>query len=583
MGWNLTASDTNHGNPYGTNDPNRLDNSPARGQHTECTSCHGWDDSGGNYEGATKHTNDSITMNSDLSYNDADGSCGSNCHGGYTDIAMTPLSEWPNDTVAAGAVSCGSCHGDPASVGGVDRTTESATHAAHGATSGELVAENEAVCEQCHPTVDYQSGHSGALSLDPAKVSYSGGANGTCTTSSCHNQAADESNAWDSATQLECNDCHGDASGGLSSSHTKHFSKGYDCDSCHSKPGAGNTLHANDGTTLADRSVADQDEAEVTEGTWNDGTDSCSNTACHNPSGASYAATWQVTTAGCTTCHSDSDPATGDHTKHIDASTLFGIDTVSCVSCHPDNTLTSHTTGAVLFSGVSYAGATTGCGTNTCHNDGVDQSTGTPRTSPYAWDDASAIGDCTECHGNDASSMASYAHTEHLQYASPQCTECHTGATATTHIDGTVNFDAGSVTYGETATVGNGTYSTCTTSACHNQSAASVAWDTTGQLTCDSCHPDSSGNGLSASHDAHLTFGKACSDCHTVPTDTTHIDNRASIAMTDGANASAGEPTVTMTDMDFGTPTCYLFTERGLRIRLSRDRFPGLGCCDHGR
>jgi predicted CxxxxCH...CXXCH cytochrome family protein len=360
MGWNLTASDTNHGNPYGTNDPNRLDNSPARGQHTECTSCHGWDDSGGNYEGATKHTNDSITMNSDLSYNDADGSCGSNCHGGYTDITMTPLSEWPNDTVAAGAVSCGSCHGDPASVGGVDRTTESATHAAHGATSGELVAENEAVCEQCHPTVDYQSGHSGALSLDPAKVTYSGGDNGTCTTSSCHNQAADESNMWDSATQLECNDCHGDASGGLSSSHTKHFSKGYDCDSCHSKPGAGNTLHANDGTTLADRSVADQDEAEVTEGTWDDGTDACSNTACHNPSGASYAATWQVTTAGCTTCHSDSDPATGDHTKHIDASTLFGIDTVSCTSCHPDNTLTSHTTGAVLFSGVSYAGCDDG-------------------------------------------------------------------------------------------------------------------------------------------------------------------------------------------------------------------------------
>jgi hypothetical protein len=149
MGWNLTASDTNHGNPYGTNDPNRLDNSPARGQHTECTSCHGWDDSGNAYATSARHDNGSITMNSDLSYNDADGSCGSNCHGGYTDITMTPLSEWPNDTVAAGAVSCGSCHGDPASVGGVDRTTESMTHAAHGATSGELVAENEAVCEQC--------------------------------------------------------------------------------------------------------------------------------------------------------------------------------------------------------------------------------------------------------------------------------------------------------------------------------------------------------------------------------------------------------------------------------------------------
>jgi hypothetical protein len=181
---------------------------------------------------------------------------------------MSPLSEWPNDSVAAGGVLCGGCHADPGTDGGVDRTTESATHAAHGATSGELVAENEAVCEQCHPTRDYtQTGANGhgdgwtAADLDSGKVS-------------CHNQGAEASNNWDSATQLECNDCHyyeASVSGSgnnaahaasLSYAHNAHFDKNKQCSVCHTVEPDGDTSHIS-GTTLVDRSNAAFGEATV--------------------------------------------------------------------------------------------------------------------------------------------------------------------------------------------------------------------------------------------------------------------------------------------------------------------------------
>ena len=66
----------------------------------------------------------------------------------------------------------------------------------------------------------------------------------------------------------------------------------------------------------------------------------------------------------------------------------FGV-TINCGQCHTGGQATGHTDGAVDFIApfnAQYAQAT-GCGTNACHNDGTDQSTGTPRTSTYAWSD----------------------------------------------------------------------------------------------------------------------------------------------------------------------------------------------------
>ncbi|NIP16466.1 MAG: hypothetical protein GWM88_17635, partial [Pseudomonadales bacterium] len=197
-GWNIVG-ETSHVNPDADNNPNTLDADPARSGHTECTLCHGWDDGGGNYQTGTRHINTFITMNSDVGYTDTgdiNSGCSINCHDPLT-LTMSGASGWTGDTVSGGAPACGSCHTD-----GVQTGSSSATHTAHGATSADLVGGGPwPDCVQCHPDVNYDSAHSGALQF--ANVTYSGGENGTCTTSSCHNQGAEESNAWDSATQLE--------------------------------------------------------------------------------------------------------------------------------------------------------------------------------------------------------------------------------------------------------------------------------------------------------------------------------------------------------------------------------------------
>ena len=65
-------------------------------------------------------------------------------------------------------------------------------------------------------------------------------------------------------------------------------------------------------------------------------------------------------------CHSDTDPGTGDHTKHLTAAGSFGI-TIGCTDCHVTNVDPAHadTDGTVDFTAPfdgQYAQAT-GCGT----------------------------------------------------------------------------------------------------------------------------------------------------------------------------------------------------------------------------
>ena len=65
----------------------------------------------------------------------------------------------------------------------------------------------------------------------------------------------------------------------------------------------------------------------------------------------------------------------------------------------------------------------------------------------YTW--GATITDCDECHGDSAGTMTSNAHGEHVNssYAGWACGDCHTGATASSHIDGTLNLDGTKVTY----------------------------------------------------------------------------------------------------------------------------------------
>ncbi len=75
----------------------------------------------------------------------------------------------------------------------------------------------------------------------------------------------------------------------------------------------------------------------------------------------------------------------GSHGAHMGATATFGL-TVACTSCHPNNTLNGHLTGAVELNGFTYSTSLTDytsgtfgrCTTTTCHNNGRGTAVQTP-------------------------------------------------------------------------------------------------------------------------------------------------------------------------------------------------------------
>ena len=284
----------------------------------------------------------------------------------------------------------------------------------------------------------------------------------------------------------------------------------------------------------------------------------CSTVDCHAQYGAAGGSesvvtpNWYVTPThafsttamNCAACHNDVTTVGSPHEVHINASGMFGI-VIGCANCHDSSSSwatttppsTGHLNGTFVAQGsvtFSYNGTFRtsygGCATNACHNNGVSQTTGTPRASTYQW--GTTIANCDECHGDSVGTMVTNAHDEHMNasYGASSCTDCHSGPRGANHINGFVNFNT-SATYSLGAAVAVGTTpdGNCLTSLCHNQSApASAAWNTTGDLSCSSCHGYGAGAGLSTSHDDHLNKGKVCTDCHAAVTDTGHITDKAS-------------------------------------------------------
>jgi formate-dependent nitrite reductase cytochrome c552 subunit len=234
-------------------------------------------------------------------------------------------------------------------------------------------------------------------------------------------------------------------------------------------------------------------------------------------------------TGNCTLCHSDSDPGTGSHNAHLDASVAgtFGRDDIGCTSCHVDNSGdTAHLNQAVNFSGVTYS--LSSCGTNTCHNDGTGN---TPATA-YTWGNSYA--NCTICHP----ATPTQAHGAHLAHPTVDCTDCHAATSSTdmggqtTHIDQSVTMAAKASAYNGTVTVGDGgAFGSCDTGACHDASS-DPAWNATpALLDCDDCHyntldvnsfngRDETASVVASSEWAsfgHSAQGVGCSDCHDLP------------------------------------------------------------------
>jgi predicted CxxxxCH...CXXCH cytochrome family protein len=542
-GWNIIGA-TSHLNPDPDNDanPTTPDNpdtlATSKGSHSECSTCHAWGHS--NYTTGNKHVNNTLEMNSTLNY--SAGSCSINCHSGLT-LTMDPNSGWPDASVVGDGVTCGGCH-----TGGATPGSASGAHAIHGATAASLAANpaSIALCVSCHGNDGTGPSHNNGT-VNFANVNYNAARNvvtGTCVTADCHNYdpniaspTKDRSTAWNT-TALACDDCHYYASGTtptsagntahgrpLSADHGNHFGTGgsFACADCHgTDPVAGDTSHINGVTSLADKATATQDEANVIVATWNDTTNSCANAACHNPSGTTYSATWQVSTVSCTLCHSMTNPGTGSHGQHMNAAATFGINTTTCNSCHADNTGNNrHRTGNInMLAGMNYtAGAldvlgTVGtCNTSTCHNNGTVAATAVVTPT---WGTPSA--DCTICHGNPP---ATAKHAEHVNatYVSSGCVACHTAATATTHINGARNMDAAKVVY--TAAT-----QTCTNN-CHIANTTGD-WTAVGALACADCHgsgkvtspamdrgfPPNQGAHLAHTGNTAYVNAANCTNCH---------------------------------------------------------------------
>ena len=405
-------------------------------------------------------------------------------------------------------------------------------------------------------------------------------------------------------TTLDCQSCHywsnsptsvGNvtvgASEAVSPSHNKHFNSGKACTICHpdNSGDTGGTLihindHAawtlndtNDGSVLTDRANATQDEATVNVTSWNDGTNTCNNAACHNPSGITKSAIWGTPNSqNCEFCHSSTNPdagkgTPGSHGPHMNAAGTFGITTIACTSCHPNNAGNNgHLDGSVGLNGFTYSTSLTDytsstygrCTTTICHNNGRGTAVQTP-----VWGVSSA--NCTICHNNG--SGQSYPtigrHAKHVgnsTYVPSNCGSCHPNAaptqiTAATHIDGIRNTGISVTSF---------TSPTCV-NTCHLVDATGT-WTDANALNCIECHNTgkSAGgliptSGLHAgtlpisgnTHDNLFKVTKAegspsgtCLTCHSATPSTAHMTGTLAV----------GEVTVVATVgyLAGATPTC---------------------------
>jgi len=467
-----------------------------------------------------------------------------NCHRQHTDPAGAFI-------VGVGD-SCDSCHGFPPATGAhLQHAPDSAALDAAGKVYRDAVNgyADVTACAYCHanadkytydPSADQTAGYNHSNSVSrPAQMTGIGydKATGTCS-AACHSGASGKTVKWTDGT-IGCDACHyqsatptqaansADANP-LGGTHGVHFAAGAVCTDCHgAMPTDLSHITDRSGATELARvqgmAKALQDEATIDTVALNatdpdPGNPTCANTACHNPSGTTYSATWATSTPSCDLCHSSTDPGTGSHSQHMGAAAEFGINTIACTSCHVDNgTNYAHRDGSVTFAaGVTYTagaqdvGGTVGtCSTSTCHNDGTAAANPVPTPT---WGTVPADA-CAICHPAAPSSAKHPVHLARSNYVPTvtsgsrnlQCDNCHgtDPEQAPTHIDSSVTFGR-EVTDVDLGTAGNqltppaGWNGTCANN-CHIGNTAND-WSAGGALACTDCH--TSGKNLDAGGDA---------------------------------------------------------------------------------
>ncbi|WP_170232846.1 CxxxxCH/CxxCH domain c-type cytochrome [Desulfuromonas acetexigens] len=294
--------------------------------------------------------------------------------------------------------------------------------------------------------------------------------------------------------------------------------------------------------------------------TYSDG--SCSAVACHNGKTTDVAYKWYAGgSTACTMCHNgETVPTSGSHVPHLQNMVTFASGYITCADCHSDTEAnswidqtppsTNHINGSVNVDGSrgliytgSYPTTKGSCGTNSCHNNGKNQ---TPNVN-YVWGTSIGRG-CESCHTNSAEGhMAHFNSTGTFVEWSVVCTKCHTNhVSSNQHFNGSVNF-LSTMNYNGEVVVGDAGFGTCTTTTCH-QDGKGVAvetpmWNRTPSSAddCTLCHAAKPTTG---SHNQHVVTGATaygatgntsttttydfkCGECHG-NTLANHIDGSAS-------------------------------------------------------
>lgn len=262
--------------------------------------------------------------------------------------------------------------------------------------------------------------------------------------------------------------------------------------------------------------------------TYNAG--SCSTVACHNNKTTPDAYKWYANgTTACIMCHNGdaARPTSGSHHAHLVGGMIYFPDgRIGCGDCHSGTVATAwtgkvppsrdHINGVADVVGsrnLTYTGtypAVKGtCGTNSCHNDGKG---GPPASGVYIWATTN-LSSCSTCHPNSGEGHATHYGAEGTIVKTGffgMCASCHTHWMAgSNHFNGDVGLLA-AMNYSGGVTVGDTSFGTCTTTACH-QNGKGVAmetpmWNRTPSSAddCSLCHAARPSTG---SHLQHVAVG----------------------------------------------------------------------------
>ncbi|HEY7723912.1 MAG TPA: CxxxxCH/CxxCH domain-containing protein, partial [Anaeromyxobacteraceae bacterium] len=384
------------------------------------------------------------------------------CHDGYSDGTATPRttgSTHMDGKVDHVALSCTTCHGDPARPGSdakgqalapappSDSTGEVASGAV-GAHQAHLVSPSSSArvaCDECHAVPAAGS----ELHADAT----AGVAFGALARTVLPGDGRTVTPVW-TAASLTCSAtyCHGNFRNG-NAGNAPAWTGTAGCGSCHDLPPAGTHPAAAPGacaTCHPGYAAGAPDPLTHLDGQV-DLSLTCS--SCHgdaarlpvasatalDPLGANLVkASPPLDTQGGT------GPAVGAHLAHVNqgATAPELSAAIACATCHPVPTGLAHSnlsvdvafTGVAAASGASFAAGTHTCSSTYCHGNFP----GGNGANPVVWTAAGKLA-CTACHGSPPGPVSAAVH--HPQ--NPTCGACHAGYTASlvvaaTHVDGTV-------------------------------------------------------------------------------------------------------------------------------------------------